>query len=400
LPNYRIPSLSDEDAIKLYRWASAVSFLGLITLATTAWLSAMDVAPEARAVVTITLSLLSTLVFIIGLRRAKPAISGMILDGRAKRDATWPARIAATVWAPAVLIYLILAFVEGSYRLIMGLPGGVPVMAGLYFGFLAAMTIYAVTVYGVERIFARTRARREMNRASAIAAAEEAEREGDPYDPEAVAARMDGETGDMDGDGDEEGGGGPAEEQRRMIPPGLAGQTMRTYEDLARRVASLFAVGVAGWLLALTWLGPGIFQEGSGFDTLQDVIDTLLIGYILYHAVRIWIDDRIVAEGADEPGSAEPGDEGGGASAASRIATLLPLVRAFVLFVIAASIGVLIAMEMGVNVAPLFAGAGIVGLAVGFGAQTLVRDILSGVFFLLDDAFRKGEYIDVGSVKG
>ncbi|MEO1000878.1 MAG: hypothetical protein AAFW69_09820, partial [Pseudomonadota bacterium] len=47
LPNYRIPSLSDEDAIKLYRWASAVSFLGLITLATTAWLSAMDVAPEA-----------------------------------------------------------------------------------------------------------------------------------------------------------------------------------------------------------------------------------------------------------------------------------------------------------------------------------------------------------------
>jgi len=48
----------------------------------------------------------------------------------------------------------------------------------------------------------------------------------------------------------------------------------------------------------------------------------------------------------------------------------------------------------------LLAGAGIVGLAVGFGAQTLVKDILSGVFFLIDDAFRKGEYIDVGNVKG
>jgi len=57
-------------------------------------------------------------------------------------------------------------------------------------------------------------------------------------------------------------------------------------------------------------------------------------------------------------------------------------------------------LELGINVAPLFAGAGVVGLAIGFGAQSLVRDILSGVFFLSDDAFRKGEYIDVGDVKG
>jgi len=41
-----------------------------------------------------------------------------------------------------------------------------------------------------------------------------------------------------------------------------------------------------------------------------------------------------------------------------------------------------------------------VGLAVGFGAQSLVRDIFSGAFFLFDDAFRKGEYIDIGAVKG
>ena len=55
---------------------------------------------------------------------------------------------------------------------------------------------------------------------------------------------------------------------------------------------------------------------------------------------------------------------------------------------------------MGVNIGPLLAGAGIVGIAVGFGAQTLVRDILSGIFFLFDDAFRIGEYIDIGEGKG
>ena len=55
---------------------------------------------------------------------------------------------------------------------------------------------------------------------------------------------------------------------------------------------------------------------------------------------------------------------------------------------------------LGVNVAPLFAGAGLVGIAIGFGAQTLIRDIFSGAFFLIDDAFRKGEYVEIGQVKG
>jgi small-conductance mechanosensitive channel len=56
--------------------------------------------------------------------------------------------------------------------------------------------------------------------------------------------------------------------------------------------------------------------------------------------------------------------------------------------------------SMGVEIGPLIAGAGVVGVAVGFGAQTLVKDIISGVFYLLDDAFRVGEYIQSGSYKG
>jgi len=54
----------------------------------------------------------------------------------------------------------------------------------------------------------------------------------------------------------------------------------------------------------------------------------------------------------------------------------------------------------GVAVGPLIAGAGVVGVAIGFGAQTLVKDIISGIFFLLDDAFRVGEYIQTGNYKG
>jgi len=56
--------------------------------------------------------------------------------------------------------------------------------------------------------------------------------------------------------------------------------------------------------------------------------------------------------------------------------------------------------KLGVDIGPLIAGAGVIGIAIGFGAQTLVKDIISGVFFLADDAFRVGEYIDVGEVMG
>jgi moderate conductance mechanosensitive channel len=60
----------------------------------------------------------------------------------------------------------------------------------------------------------------------------------------------------------------------------------------------------------------------------------------------------------------------------------------------------IILSSIGVNIGPLLAGAGVVGLAIGFGAQKLVSDVLSGIFYLLDDAFRVGEFIQAGSVTG
>jgi small-conductance mechanosensitive channel len=64
-------------------------------------------------------------------------------------------------------------------------------------------------------------------------------------------------------------------------------------------------------------------------------------------------------------------------------------------------IWVMIALSaVGLDIGPLLAGAGVVGIALGFGAQTLVRDVVSGIFFLLDDAFRVGEYVEAGALKG
>jgi len=56
--------------------------------------------------------------------------------------------------------------------------------------------------------------------------------------------------------------------------------------------------------------------------------------------------------------------------------------------------------NLGIDITPLLAGAGILGLAIGFGAQRLVADIVSGIFFLIDDAFRTGEYLDIEGTLG
>lgn len=84
----------------------------------------------------------------------------------------------------------------------------------------------------------------------------------------------------------------------------------------------------------------------------------------------------------------------------SRLASALPLLRIATTIAIVTVAAMLTLSLLGLNIAPLVAGAGIFGLAVSFGSQALVRDIVSGIFFMADDAFRIGEYIDTGRLRG
>ena len=82
------------------------------------------------------------------------------------------------------------------------------------------------------------------------------------------------------------------------------------------------------------------------------------------------------------------------------MATLLPLLRVVLMVALLLMVAMSILSSMGVNIAPILAGASVLGIAIGFGAQSLVKDVVSGIFFLIDDAFRVGEYVEIDQLRG
>ena len=123
---------------------------------------------------------------------------------------------------------------------------------------------------------------------------------------------------------------------------------------------------------------------------------TLFTGYVAWRYLHHWTEERLRAA---SPGLS-PGSEEEGANPSSRLTTILPMLRilaGIAIFVVA----VLLALsQLGIEITPLLAGAGVFGLAISFGSQALVRDVVSGIFFMAEDAFRVGEYIDTGRLKG
>lgn len=175
-------------------------------------------------------------------------------------------------------------------------------------------------------------------------------------------------------------------------PKGRRG--IRLYAPLIRKVYRLLLAAFLFFAVLRLW---GLDLEVGRIFTshVLSVIITLLLAFVAWEFTKARIDSRLRLE---MPAGDEDHEEGG--SGGSRTGTLLILLRKFVATVLFVLVSLIVLSSIGVNIGPLIAGAGVVGLAIGFGAQTLVRDIIAGVFFLIDDAFRVGDYVEAGSAKG
>ncbi|MGE3293092.1 MAG: mechanosensitive ion channel family protein, partial [Geminicoccaceae bacterium] len=169
---------------------------------------------------------------------------------------------------------------------------------------------------------------------------------------------------------------------------------------LERGLRALWIIGAAVvlievWGVDVTTMAGDATMTSRLLRGVLHAVVIVLLAELAWQLSRSWID-RTLIQTAEADAASTPEAE----HRRSRIRTLLPIARNM-LFVVLTVMAALMALSaLGVEVGPLIAGAGVVGVAIGFGSQTLVKDVISGVFFLLDDAFRVGEYIISGSYKG
>ncbi len=192
---------------------------------------------------------------------------------------------------------------------------------------------------------------------------------------------------------------GTEPEQAPKAPQGTAGEAFEPV--LVRNMRVILGLLVVV-LMANVW-GFDLHDVAAASmsqrvaDALFEIVVTVILAWAIWGFVKTAITYYAPQEAIDVEQMVE-GEAGG--TGLTRAQTLLPLLRKFILVTLVVIVTLVVLSSLGVSIGPLIAGAGVVGLAIGFGAQTLVRDVISGAFFLADDAFRIGEYIDVGIAKG
>lgn len=184
----------------------------------------------------------------------------------------------------------------------------------------------------------------------------------------------------------------------------LSPQVQRNYPELQKRVngwlstslkvARFLTVCVSIMLLLNAW---GLFDfwnwlhNGAGEKTVDILIR---IALILFFSAVGWtllaslIENRLVSDIHGRP------------LPSARARTLLTLFRNALAVIISTITIMILLSEIGVNIAPLLAGAGALGLAISFGSQTLVKDIITGIFIQFENGMNTGDLVTIGPLTG
>ena len=178
--------------------------------------------------------------------------------------------------------------------------------------------------------------------------------------------------------------------------PWMRARANRYYPVLRRLVTVLVLAAMAIALLevwgvdALAWFGRGALGNRL-FSALVSIGASFVVGVLIWEAVNIALDRHVDRLGRDPIG---------GAVKVARLRTLLPILRIVLSVVLVAIVGLTILSEIGVNIAPLLGGAGILGVAIGFGSQKLVQDFITGIFLLLENTMQVGDQVTAGGLSG
>ncbi|GIK97354.1 MAG: mechanosensitive ion channel protein MscS [Alphaproteobacteria bacterium] len=176
--------------------------------------------------------------------------------------------------------------------------------------------------------------------------------------------------------------------------PRLEGRANRFLPGFEKLLRIVLYVVAALWLLEIwgvdsfAWLESEFGRRLTGGAVT--IVIVLLLAVLLLEITDVFIERYLASKDA----------LGNAVARSARVRTLLPLLRNAVRVVVAVVVTLIVLSEIGVNIAPLLAGAGVVGLAIGFGAQTLVKDVITGFFILAEDTVSIGDVVDIGGASG
>jgi small conductance mechanosensitive channel len=170
---------------------------------------------------------------------------------------------------------------------------------------------------------------------------------------------------------------------------------IRAYNNLLKLTIRIFIFGLVLVFMVQGWgfnIIPWLLKDPLSRSLLHAflaIVITVALALLLWEISNSYLNGRIERLTAK-----------GKSRQALRLRTVLPILKATVGVTIGLVAGLICLSKIGVNAAPLLAGAGVVGIAIGFGSQKLVQDIITGLFLLLEDAMQVGDVITLAGMSG
>lgn len=176
--------------------------------------------------------------------------------------------------------------------------------------------------------------------------------------------------------------------------PGLEPRISRYYPILRATVSVLLFAATIVTLLEFWGFSPlGWFATGNLGNQVLSALTTsaitLVVAAVVWEAANVSVENHLAGLTRQAQ-----------IAKAARLRTLLPMLRTALMVSILIIAGLIVLSQVGVNIAPLLAGAGVLGVAIGFGSQKLVQDLITGLFLLLENTMQVGDVVALGGLTG
>ncbi len=164
----------------------------------------------------------------------------------------------------------------------------------------------------------------------------------------------------------------------------------RIYMRLFRLAATLTLLCLFLYTNAVIWgvTGFGVIQSDTTVSLLKNVLNITLVSAFalgLWEVINIFIENSLQRNNALNN---------------NRMRTVIPIIRNIAVVIFGSLFGLVLLSELGINIVPLLAGAGVIGIAIGFGAQTMVKNYIAGLTIILEDLMQVGDVVNIANRRG